>query len=102
MLSTFCQTRGWVEAPLRCLAWHPHTRKLAVASRDDSIRVAGDGALLRPVLRHAGQRDISCLAWRPCCAGELGMNEKWDPDPNQNEKWDPLTGQNVLDPARCG
>ena len=72
MLSTFCQTRGWEEAPLRCLAWHPHTRKLAVASRDDSIRVAGDGASLRPVLRHAGQRDISCLAWRPCCAGELG------------------------------
>jgi hypothetical protein len=57
---------------VRCMAWHPHTRKLALASRDDCIRVAGDGAPLKPVLRHAGQRDISCLAWRPCCAGELG------------------------------
>lgn len=73
MLTTFCSSRGWAEAPLRCLSWHPHTRKLAVAARDDSIRVAGEGAALRPVLRHAGQRDISCLAWRPCCAGELAV-----------------------------
>jgi hypothetical protein len=34
--------------------------------------VAGGGTALCPLLRHAGQRDISCLAWRPCCAGELG------------------------------
>jgi len=73
MLSSFCLTRDWIDSPVRCLAWHPHTRKLAVVSRDDCVRVGGNGAKSKPILRHAGQRGISCLSWRPCGSAELAV-----------------------------
>jgi len=73
MLSTFCLTRDWFESPVRCIAWHPHTRKLAVVSRDDCVKIGGNGAKTNPILRHTGQRDIACLAWRPCGSAELAV-----------------------------
>jgi len=73
MLSTFCLTRDWFESPVRCLAWHPHTRKLAVVSRDDCVRIGGNGAKTKPILRHTGQRGISCLSWKPCGSAELAV-----------------------------
>lgn len=73
MLSTFSLTRDWFESPVRCMAWHPHTRKLAVVSRDDCVRIGGNGAKTKPILRHTGQRDIACLAWRPCGSAELAV-----------------------------
>jgi len=73
MLEKFSTTRDWSDAPLKCIAWHPHTRKLAVVSRDDCVRISGNGATTKPILRHTGQRGISCLTWRPCGTAELAV-----------------------------
>lgn len=51
--------------PVRCIAWHPHSTKIAVAVSDDSVRVyTAMSPGLVPTLRSKGQRSVSCLAWR--------------------------------------
>merc|ERR1719509_614384 len=71
MITEFCPTHDWPNSPVRCLAWHPHTAKLAVALQDDSIHVHTSHQLVKPVLKHAGQRAVNCMAWKPCGASEL-------------------------------
>merc|ERR1719187_214370 len=73
MVSEFCQTRDWERSPVRCLAWHPHTAKLAVALQDDSIHVHSSRQLVKPVLKHAGQRGVNCMAWKHCGSSELAV-----------------------------
>ncbi|XP_054269684.1 aladin-like [Macrosteles quadrilineatus] len=72
---------------IRCLAWHPHCTRLAVAASDDSIRVYLDNSQLTPLLKCRGQRFVSCLAWRPLCGSELAVGCEvgvlvWHVDPN--------------------
>jgi len=86
MLNKYSTTREWSDSPIKGIAWHPHTRKLAVVSRDDCVRISGNGASTKPILRHTGQRGISCLAWRPCGTAELAVGCKmgimiWTLDP---------------------
>ena len=38
-MERYTNTRNWNTAPVKCLAWHPHTAKIAVAMADDSIQV---------------------------------------------------------------
>ncbi|XP_034243709.1 aladin-like [Thrips palmi] len=60
--------------PVRCIAWHPHITKIAVAVSDDSVRVyTAMSPGLVPTLRSKGQRSVSCLAWRPHSASELAV-----------------------------
>merc|ERR1719509_402125 len=73
MITEFCPTHDWPNSPVRCLAWHPHTAKLAVALQDDSIHVHTSHQLVKPVLKHAGQRAVNCMAWKPCGASELAV-----------------------------
>jgi aladin len=53
------------ESPVRYVAWHPHTTKLAVALHDDSIKVyttrKGD---IVPTLKHKLQKGVADLAWK--------------------------------------
>ena len=35
----FHPTRDWCNSSVRCLAWHPHTNKVAVVMRDDGVHV---------------------------------------------------------------
>ncbi|XP_054267179.1 aladin-like [Macrosteles quadrilineatus] len=72
---------------IRCLAWHPHCTRLAVAASDDSIRVYLDNSQLTPLLKCRGQRFVSCLVWRPLCGSELAVGCEvgvlvWHVDPN--------------------
>lgn len=57
------------------MAWHPYCLRLAIATRDDRIRIFSQGvpapALTVPVLRHSAQKSICCLSWRPNAGREL-------------------------------
>lgn len=72
---------------VRCLSWHPHCTKLAVAVLDDSIRVFSATSQLTPLLKCRTQRFVSSLAWRPLSASELAVGCMsgvliWNVDPN--------------------
>lgn len=58
---------------MRCLSWHPHCARLAVAMRDDRIRIFSQGLLGVPVLRHSAQKSVCCLSWRPHAGRELAV-----------------------------
>jgi len=76
LVSNFTTTHSWRDASVRCLAWHPHAAKLAVGLLDDTVRilpVAGHGVETQPLLKHAGMKSVSCLAWRPCSASQLAV-----------------------------
>ncbi|XP_012250773.2 aladin-like [Athalia rosae] len=64
-------TRDWATAIVRCLAWHPHCTRLALATRDDRIRVFCKDVQGAAVLRHSFQKSVSCLSWRPNSGREL-------------------------------
>ncbi|KAL6264037.1 hypothetical protein P5V15_004118 [Pogonomyrmex californicus] len=66
-------TREWNISLVRCLSWHPHCARLAVAMRDDRIRIFSQGLLGVPVLRHSAQKSVSCLNWRPHAGRELAV-----------------------------
>jgi len=74
MVEQFSPTHSWSDAPIKCLAWHPHTPKLAVAFTDDTVRVVmADPAATQPLLKFAGMKDVSSLAWQPCGASQLAV-----------------------------
>ncbi|XP_034952368.1 aladin [Chelonus insularis] len=73
-------TRDWPTALIRCLAWHPHCIRLALATRDDRIRIFSSGIQGVAVLRHGSQKSVCAMSWRPnagrqlaaaCCGGVL-------------------------------
>ncbi|XP_069684617.1 aladin-like isoform X2 [Periplaneta americana] len=87
LIAAVSQTRAWPMSPVRCLTWHPHCTKLAVAAWDDSVRVYSPGTSLTPILKCKSQRAVSCLAWRPMSASELAVGCEsgvfvWHVDPN--------------------
>jgi len=74
LISTHSTTHNWLNSPTRCLAWHPHTDKLAVGQSDDTVRVLScSNSHNQPLLKHAGMKGINCLAWRPNSAAHLAV-----------------------------
>lgn len=66
--------QSWHRSPVKCIAWHPHCTKIAVAVSDDSVRVySAMSPGLVPTLRSKGQKSVSCLNWRPHSASELAV-----------------------------
>ncbi|XP_047107165.1 aladin-like [Schistocerca piceifrons] len=87
LIAAVSQTRDWSRSPVRCLAWHPHCTKLAVAVRDDSVHIYTAGSKHKPFLKYKNQKNISSLAWRPLSASELAVGCEagvyvWHIDPN--------------------
>lgn len=87
LIAAVSQTRAWPVSPVRCLAWHPHCTKLAVAAWDDSVHVYSSNTSLIPILKCKSQRAVSCMAWRPLSASELAVGCDggvfvWQVDPN--------------------
>ncbi|XP_012281625.1 aladin [Orussus abietinus] len=64
-------TRDWATAPIRCLCWHPHCARLAVATKDDRIRVFSKGTSGVAILRHSAQKSVCSVSWRPNAGREL-------------------------------
>jgi len=74
MIQEFTPSHSWPHAPIRCLAWHPHTAKLAIALSDDTVRVAStDSAATQPLLKYAGMKGVNCLGWHPCGSSKLAV-----------------------------
>ena len=74
LINEHSTTSKWLTSPTRCLAWHPHTAKLAVAHADDTVRVFScSHSQTQPLLKHAAMKGVSCLAWKPCSASQLAV-----------------------------
>ena len=89
MVKEFSTTRDWETAPVRCLAWHPHTTKLAVCFNDDTITIISVNSAnsLQPVLKHVGMKNVSSMCWRPYCSSQLAVSCQagvivWTVDPS--------------------
>lgn len=87
LINSVSTVRDWCNSPIRCVAWHPHTTKLAVAATDDSVRIYTIDSSLVPILKSKYQRNISCIAWRPLSASEIAIGCEsciliWTVDPN--------------------
>lgn len=87
LISNYSQTRNWSNSPIRCLAWHPHCTKIAVAASDDSIRIYSTDSTLVPILKSKLQKGVSCMAWRHLSASEIAVGCEtciliWTVDPN--------------------
>lgn len=87
LIASVSQVKDWLHSPVRCLAWHPHCTKLAVAASDDSVRIYSTDSNLVPILKSKMQRGVSCVAWRPLSASEIAVGCEsciliWTVDPN--------------------
>ncbi|GAB0091399.1 Aladin [Sergentomyia squamirostris] len=85
----FSETKNWQRSPIRCIKWHPHCFKLAVAASDDSIRVFTDEPTTVPVLKTGLQKAVASMAWRPFTAGVLAVACQsgillWSLEPNSH------------------
>ncbi|XP_075238272.1 aladin-like isoform X2 [Lycorma delicatula] len=72
---------------IRCIDWHPHCTKLAIAAKDDSVRIYSSHTKLIPLLKCKTQRNVSSLAWRPLSSSDIAVGCEagvyiWIVDPN--------------------
>ncbi|KAH8366365.1 hypothetical protein KR200_008245 [Drosophila serrata] len=72
-IAQFVETGDWLNSNVRCLAWHLHIFKLAVAGLDDVVRIytKDSNAAAAAVLKSPVQTEITCMAWRPLCAAQI-------------------------------
>lgn len=87
IVANYSRTRSWSNAPIKCLSWHPHTTKIAVATLDDSIRVYCSDDSFMSTLKCKAQTHVSSLSWRPYSASEIAVGCEqgvivWTLDPN--------------------
>ncbi|CAG4987433.1 unnamed protein product [Parnassius apollo] len=87
IVSKYSRTRNWSTAPIKCIAWHPHTTKIAVATADDNVRVYCSEVSFVSTLKCKAQGHVSSLSWRPYSASELAVGCEqgvivWTVDPN--------------------
>ncbi|XP_068617760.1 aladin [Battus philenor] len=86
-VSKYSRSRNWGTAPIKCLAWHPHTTKIAVATSDDNVRVYCSEVSFVSTLKCKAQGHVSSLSWRPYSASEIAVGCEqgvivWTVDPN--------------------
>lgn len=87
IVSNYSRTRNWGNAPVKCLAWHPHTTKIAVATVDDYVRVYCSEAQFVSTLKVKAQGHVSSMSWRPYSVSEIAVGCEqgvivWTVDPN--------------------
>lgn len=87
IVANYSRTRNWGQTPVKCLAWHPHTLKIAVATIDDNIRIYCSEVSFVSSLKCKAQGHISSMSWRPLSASELAVGCEqgviiWTVDPN--------------------
>ena len=58
LIALYSNTRDLKGAPVRCLSWHPHVPKVAVAMKDDSIQIALTSSGIKPLLKHKKQKQV--------------------------------------------
>lgn len=87
LTTRYSHTRDWTNSPVRYLAWHPHTSKIAVATADDNVRIYSSDSNLVPLLKCSSQKGVSMIAWRPYSVSEIAIGCEagiivWTVDPN--------------------
>lgn len=73
MIAEFVTALNWKEGIIRSFAWDPQTMKFAIAFKDDSIKVYNSPNNITPLLKHALQKDVTSMAWKPYCASMLAL-----------------------------
>ena len=58
-LNIYTTTRNFTNSPVKCLAWHPHISKIAVAMKDDGIQICLKEASITPLLKHKKQKLVT-------------------------------------------
>lgn len=58
LMATYSCTREFKSAPVKCMAWHPHVAKMALAMKDDAIQVVLAGSSIKPLLKHKKQKQV--------------------------------------------
>ncbi|GBP67765.1 Aladin [Eumeta japonica] len=96
IVANYSRTRNWYSASIKCLAWHPHTTKIAVATADDYVRVYCSEASFVSTLKCKAQGHVSSLSWRPLSASEIAVGCEqgvivWTVDPNSISGHSPVT-----------
>ncbi|XP_053611187.1 aladin [Plodia interpunctella] len=87
IVANYSRTRNWGSAPIKCLAWHPHTTKIAVATSDDNVRVYYSEVSFVSTLKCKAQGHVCAVSWRPFSASEIAVACDqgvivWTVDPN--------------------
>jgi aladin len=76
LIDELSQTRNWANNFIKCIAWHLHCSRLAVATSDDSVRIYCNDSNFVPLLRCKQQKNITCLAWRPMSLTEIAVGHE--------------------------
>ncbi|RZC34365.1 aladin [Asbolus verrucosus] len=76
LIDELSQTRNWTNSSIKCIAWHLHNSRLAVATSDDSVRIYCNDNNFVPLLRCKQQQNITCLAWRPMSLTEIAVGHE--------------------------
>ncbi|KAG6458233.1 aladin [Manduca sexta] len=87
IVANYSRSRNWGNVPIKCLAWHPHTTKIAVVTADDNIRIYCSDTSFVSTLKCKTQGHVSSVSWRPFSASELAVGCEqgvivWTVDPN--------------------
>ncbi|CAH2011328.1 unnamed protein product [Acanthoscelides obtectus] len=88
LINEYAQGRNWLNSTIRCIAWHPYSSKVAIATCDDSIRIfSSECGSITPILRCKQQKHVTCIAWRPLSNTEIAVGHEdgiiiWNVDPN--------------------
>ncbi|KAJ8917048.1 hypothetical protein NQ315_012967 [Exocentrus adspersus] len=90
IIDQFSQTRKWQHNTIRCISWHPHVKKVAIVTCDDSVRIFSSDIgndTISTVIRHRHQRNVTCIAWRYLSNSEIAVGHEngitiWNTDGN--------------------
>lgn len=87
IISDISWNRNWMNSPLRCIAWHPDSTKIAVGTCDDTVRIYLKNAALTPILKCKQQKNITAIEWRPMSDSEIAVACElciiiWNVDPH--------------------
>lgn len=88
LINQFSQTRNWTNNTIRCIAWHSHYKKVALATCDDCVRIYhSEPGCPTILLRCKLQRHVTCIAWRPLCNTQIAVGHEngiivWSYDPS--------------------
>lgn len=87
LINQYSQTKNWSCNTIRWISWHPHTKKVAIVTCDDSVRIFSNDNTISPLLRYKRQKNITCIAWRNMSNSEIAVGHEngitvWNIDAN--------------------
>ncbi|OQR68639.1 aladin-like, partial [Tropilaelaps mercedesae] len=71
--SKYSEVANWPSGNVRSLAWHPGTKKLAIALRNDSVILYTKNSEISSELKHPKQKNVTCVAFRPFSGSHIAV-----------------------------